>query len=194
LEIDSWHKNRADPFIGIGYHYLIHWDGSIEQGRPALENVQGAHAYGINSRSIGICLTGRYHQNNTMPEAQFNSGVKLTAWILENKYPNCTIIKHRDSNLYSGEPSGTVCPGDYFVFDSMKNKVLDMLKGAEIISNFIDVVAGYWAEEDINYLQQHKIIVGEDTPQGKILRPNEFATRAEVIALIARSLRLLNVQ
>jgi N-acetyl-anhydromuramyl-L-alanine amidase AmpD len=193
LEIDSWHKNRADPFIGIGYHYLIHWDGSIEQGRPALENVQGAHAYGINSRSIGICLTGRYHQNNTMPEAQFNSGVKLTAWILENKYPNCTIIKHRDSNLYSGEPSGTVCPGDYFPFDSMKNKVLDMLKGAEIIGAFIDTV-GHWTENDVNFLQQKGIVAGEDTPNGKVFRPDEFATRGEVAALLSRSLKLLGIK
>ena len=30
-EVDRWHRERG--WDGIGYHYLIHLDGSIEQGR-----------------------------------------------------------------------------------------------------------------------------------------------------------------
>ena len=139
LEIDSWHKNRVnDPFIGIGYNFVIHWDGSIEAGRPI--NVQGAHAYGINNRSIGICFTGKYDQPNDMPELQFNSGVQLTAWLLEN-YPSCEIIGHRDAVNYGGDASS--CPGQYFPFDEIKNKVLELMEEINI-GKLIDVHLNYY--------------------------------------------------
>ena len=40
----------------IGYHYLIHLDGTIEKGRPIEK--QGAHCSGQNRNSIGICYVG----------------------------------------------------------------------------------------------------------------------------------------
>ncbi len=51
--IDKWHKERG--WDGIGYHYVIRKDGSIEIGRN--RNITGAHAKGRNNR-LGIALTG----------------------------------------------------------------------------------------------------------------------------------------
>lgn len=42
----------------IGYHYLLHHDGVLESGR--YESAVGAHAFGRNSDSIGICLMGDF--------------------------------------------------------------------------------------------------------------------------------------
>lgn len=53
-KIDSWHKARG--WDGIGYHYVIKRNGTIEVGRD--ENEIGAHARGYNTDSIGICLVG----------------------------------------------------------------------------------------------------------------------------------------
>jgi N-acetyl-anhydromuramyl-L-alanine amidase AmpD len=53
-EIDGWHKERG--WSGIGYHYVIRRDGTVEIGRPL--DTPGAHAKGYNSNSIGICLVG----------------------------------------------------------------------------------------------------------------------------------------
>src|SRR3990172_1507481 len=53
-EIDAWHKARG--WKGIGYHYLIRKDGTIEGGRPETE--VGAHVAGMNSRALGICFSG----------------------------------------------------------------------------------------------------------------------------------------
>lgn len=53
-QIDQWHKARG--WRGIGYHFVVRRDGSIEHGR-AVEEV-GAHAAHHNLHSIGICYEG----------------------------------------------------------------------------------------------------------------------------------------
>ena len=59
-DIDTWHKNQG--YKKIGYHYVIDIDGTLEQGRNETEI--GAHAYGYNSNSIGICYIGGVDKNN----------------------------------------------------------------------------------------------------------------------------------
>ena len=53
-DIKRWHVQRG--WRTIGYHFVIRLDGTVEAGRPVSE--PGAHAYGHNSDSIGICLVG----------------------------------------------------------------------------------------------------------------------------------------
>ena len=68
--IDRWHKERG--WDGIGYHrvitngvikphanYNLAHDGLTQTGRNIKK--QGAHCYGQNRDSIGICLIGRHH-------------------------------------------------------------------------------------------------------------------------------------
>lgn len=65
--IDQWHKEQGWDMIG--YHYVIgngyltkhgkyqsKLDGLVEDGRPI--EYQGAHCFGQNQDSIGICLIG----------------------------------------------------------------------------------------------------------------------------------------
>ena len=66
--IHRWHKERG--FDGIGYHYVILEDGTVENGRP--EFWSGAHAKGHND-AIGICFIG----DEDFTEAQFQSLAKL---------------------------------------------------------------------------------------------------------------------
>ena len=53
-DIDRWH--RAKGWKGIGYHYVVRRDGSVETGRP-LERI-GSHCLYHNEHSIGICYEG----------------------------------------------------------------------------------------------------------------------------------------
>lgn len=53
-EIDRWHRARG--WLGIGYHYVVRRDGTLEYGRDPGDI--GAHAYGYNKESVGICLIG----------------------------------------------------------------------------------------------------------------------------------------
>jgi len=52
--IDQWHKERG--WSGIGYHYVVKIDGTIEYGRDITKT--GAHVKNQNEGSIGICYIG----------------------------------------------------------------------------------------------------------------------------------------
>lgn len=52
--IDEWHRNLG--WAGIGYHYVIHLDGSIEAGRP--EGAVGSHIAGHNSNTVAVVYVG----------------------------------------------------------------------------------------------------------------------------------------
>lgn len=163
LEINKWHKSNG--WIGIGYNFIIHWDGSIDQARPAIKNIAGAHAQGINNRSIGICFTGRYNQPNKMPEKQFNAGVQLTAWLIDNYYNNVEIIGHRDAPKYGGV--GSICPGKYFPFDEMKNAVFNLLKSNQEEEKMNKV--SDWAKISWNKAVKKGIVDGSN-PQNPVTR------------------------
>ena len=53
-EIDLWHRQRG--WSGIGYHFFIKTDGTLEKGRD-LEKTPAAQA-GHNRGTIAICLNG----------------------------------------------------------------------------------------------------------------------------------------
>ncbi len=82
--IDQWHKERG--WDGIGYHYVIRKDGTIEKGRSISK--KGAHAKGRN-HWIGIALTG-YDKFTTL---QINSLKKLLSdkniLYVERHHENC---------------------------------------------------------------------------------------------------------
>lgn len=94
-EIEAWHKKRG--WKGIGYHYVIRRDGTVETGRA--ENEIGAHVKGFNSQSLGICLvggiseTGKAEANYTKMQAVSLAGL-LTD--LTKKYPDAIVQGHRD--------------------------------------------------------------------------------------------------
>ena len=62
-QVRQWHLARG--FDDIGYHYLIYTDGTLHLGRP-VEQV-GAHAYGHNQHSIGICYVGGLDRLAALP-------------------------------------------------------------------------------------------------------------------------------
>lgn len=106
--IHQWHLNKG--WSGIGYHFVVRKNGSIERGRP--EDTVGAHALNNNSDSIGICFEGNF-ETETMPEAQKEAGKELVAY-LKQKYGISTVQKHKDV-------ASTACPGKNFPFDEIVN-------------------------------------------------------------------------
>ena len=107
-DIHRWHLNNG--WSGAGYHFLVRKDGTIYRLRP--EDKVGAHAYGSNYNSIGVCFEGNYMEED-MPEVQKQAGKELVAY-LKNKYNITTVQAHRDV-------CATSCPGDKFPFGEIAN-------------------------------------------------------------------------
>jgi hypothetical protein len=94
-EIDSWHKDRG--WSGIGYHNVIRLNGTLEHGRSLSQ--PGAHAYGYNKNSIGVCLIGGISHagkpENTFTNLQFDT---LRGYIdtMLSLFPEAEVVGHRD--------------------------------------------------------------------------------------------------
>ena len=107
-DIQRWHLNRG--WSGAGYHFLVRKDGNVYRLRP--EECVGAHAYGSNYDSIGICAEGKYNEE-TMPKPQKQSIIELVKY-LQSKYNINTIQKHKDV-------CATSCPGNNYPFEEIVN-------------------------------------------------------------------------
>ena len=96
-QIDSWHRKDNHWKFGIGYHYVVRRDGSIEPGRP--EWMVGAHCRNHNAHSIGVCYEGgldiRGQPADTRTEAQ-KASLRTLLEELHRRYPKALIVGHRD--------------------------------------------------------------------------------------------------
>ena len=86
-DIHKMHLNFG--WDGIGYHKIITRNGNIINGRP--EYWIGAHVYGKNNISLGVCLIGK----NRFEKCQMTSLREvLDNW--KKEYVNSKVIGHRD--------------------------------------------------------------------------------------------------
>lgn len=121
--IDRIHKNKG--WTCIGYHFYVRKDGFIYRGRK--EDTVGAHAYGSNYTSIGICAEGNF-EIDTMSVEQKNSIIELVNY-LKNKYGVTKVLRHKDVNA-------TACPGKNYPFDEIVNGVVsEATKSSENADN-----------------------------------------------------------
>lgn len=92
-QIDRWHKQRG--WKGIGYHYVIRRDGTIELGRA--ESEVGAHCTGHNKYSVGICYEGGLDDNgkaaDTRTKEQKDAMLALIKE-LRTRYPKAIVTGH----------------------------------------------------------------------------------------------------
>lgn len=95
-DIDKWHIQKG--FAQVGYHYVIHLDGSIHKGRS--ERVAGAHCTGYNRQSIGICYIGGLAKDGKTAKDTRTQGQKASLLHLikelKRKYPRATVHGHRE--------------------------------------------------------------------------------------------------
>ena len=97
-QIDTWHRQRGFH-LGIGYHYVIRRDGTIEPGRP--EWMVGAHCLNHNAHSIGICYEGGLNirgQPADTRTAEQKTTMQQLLEELHQRYPRALIVGHHDLN------------------------------------------------------------------------------------------------
>lgn len=96
-ELYNWHVAR--DFIDIGYHFVVHIDGTIESARPL--NIMGAHCEGHNAHSIGISYVGGTRSDDpqkpkdTRTEAQRAQIWNLVYYLLRY-FPSASVHGHNE--------------------------------------------------------------------------------------------------
>jgi len=95
--IDHWHRSPPRNWSKIGYHFVIRRDGRVEKGR-LLDEI-GAHAFGYNRVSWGICMIGGLdaagEPENNFTDLQFAS-LRSVLMTLTSLAPSAAILGHRD--------------------------------------------------------------------------------------------------
>jgi N-acetylmuramoyl-L-alanine amidase len=102
LVITKWHRLRK--FTTIGYHGVIHFDGTFERGRDIA--MVGAHKKGSNHDSIGVCVMGDFSKHH--PTISQYTALAEYIRSLRVVYGDISIEFHRD------ETEGHPCPGVNF--------------------------------------------------------------------------------
>lgn len=103
-EINQWHLDRG--WSGVGYHFVIRRDGTVENGRGI--NEVGAHARGYNYESVGICLAGGRGLDG-MPEDNFTDvqmeSLDFLIESLKGDYPYAEVLGHTELDHHKACPS-----------------------------------------------------------------------------------------
>ena len=121
LSVKQLHQSHVEvqKWVGIGYHYVIRKDGTIEQGRP--DWAIGSHAYGDNNHTIGIHFCGNFEIASPTPR-QIESGALLLAKLGLDyglAMDQWNVVGHRDL-------IATVCPGKnlYAMLQTLRGKAI----------------------------------------------------------------------
>lgn len=164
--IDQWHKARN--WSGIGYHFVIlndqhelKTDGEIEIGR--LTNKAGAHALGLNSRSLGICCIG-HGDKFDFTLAQYKSLYGLIEQLMtEFSIPLDKVIGHRELNelakkniISSRYRTSKSCPGTKIDMDVIRNTLSQSHSLVKDEKAEIDLQSKLAMNNAIAILQKHR--------------------------------------
>lgn len=103
-QIHNWHLNQG--WAGIGYHFVIRKDGTVERGRP--ENTVGAHTYRENYHTIGIHLSGDF--NTAYPTKE---QIESTALLIAHLCDKYGITNDRIHIVGHCDLMSTDCPGNH---------------------------------------------------------------------------------
>lgn len=88
---------------GIGYHFVVHWDGRIEYVGDIL--TVRANVAGRNREVVGICIPGDWTAR-WPPDAALHSTARLIAW-LRTQLSHAAVRGHYE--IAAASP--TSCPG-----------------------------------------------------------------------------------
>lgn len=151
-DIHAFHQRRG--WVGIGYHYFIDSSGKIFRGRP--DTAVGAHAYGYNSESLGVCLAGNFCES--VPSVgQLRSLIYLTADLCARSWIDVDCVFGH--GFIPGGERDTECPGSNMmaVMPLIRDRVAAILRSEEFerlsaVSAVSEIAA--IAASDLQFYQQ----------------------------------------
>jgi N-acetyl-anhydromuramyl-L-alanine amidase AmpD len=118
LHVASDSNRGKESWPGIGYHFFIHADGTIDQTNH-LETAS-FHVHRHNIYSVGIVFAGSFMNGKIPTSAQLRSGAHVTAWLMQElNVPLARVWGHREF-----PDNTTVCPGSEW---TLGNRWRDLL-------------------------------------------------------------------
>lgn len=113
------HHLNKNGWDGVGYNYFIEYDSSIQIGRGLHV---GAHAYGHNRNSIGICVTGNYDYETLSPD------MRETLYVLCLHFME--MFHLNPSDVYGHRELGAkkTCPGTSIDMEVIRYDLKELLK------------------------------------------------------------------
>ncbi len=105
LHVDEDAGRGKEAWPGIGYHFFLHADGTIEQTNQ-LETVS-YHVYRHNKYTVSVAFAGSFMNGRIPTSAQLRAGAHLIAWLMQELHiPMARVWGHREF-----PENETVCPG-----------------------------------------------------------------------------------
>ena len=150
--VEGWHINQG--WRAFGYNFWVGFDGTVYKGRGFK---LGAGVENHNGHIISIGFQGDFHSKEVaMSDAQFNAGVDIIKYVMENVPSVKTIGGH-------GDFMPTACPGKYFPLEEMKT----LAKRGENM-NFYDTLnqCPQWARPYVKKALDNSYIKGDE--QGRL--------------------------
>lgn len=147
--VESWHINQG--WRALGYNFWVGFDGTVYEGRGFK---LGAGVENQNGHIISIGFQGDYHSKDIkMPDAQFNAGIEIIKYVMENVPSVKKIGGH-------GDFMATACPGKYFPLEEMKTL---KKRGTETIMYYDTLEAcPQWTRPYVQKALENKYVVGDD--------------------------------
>ena len=84
-------NSKGNGWTDVGYHFVVLLDGTVQVGRQLKDT--GAHCYGQNKNSIGICYIGGAKGKDTRTDAQKKSLLKLNKQ-MKQMFPKAETCSH----------------------------------------------------------------------------------------------------
>lgn len=113
MTVASIHDHHLrNGWAGIGYHKVVLPDGTVADGRP--EAAVGAHAYGVNRRSVGVVVVGDFDVRQPSAAQLAALTDVVTAWAVKYRLNSDQVVGHRDVF------ARTTCPGRQFPWEEFK--------------------------------------------------------------------------
>jgi N-acetylmuramoyl-L-alanine amidase len=118
---DILRTHLGKSWFGIGYHAVVHEDGSVHPGRK--ETRPGAHTQGLNACSLALCLIGNLDAHAPTDEAYIAAVKWFAIRMLRHGLTPADVIGHREAAKHGGKPVRKTCPGACVDMDVFRENV-----------------------------------------------------------------------
>ncbi len=169
-DVDRWHKSKG--WDGIGYHFLIGSDGTINVGRPLAK--QGAHAYQHNETTIGIALAGSFERHD-LPSKQAQGLIRL-AGALSTQY-GIDPLEHMVGHIHLNQ---TACPGAHVLALMPKLRSETKAQREAIVAAFLNNNVGVGPTRAAEAVLTMRMVQSDKS------RPNSKTEFDKIVDLVSR--------